>query len=81
MQLSIYSLKKILFDGEIESVNCQTRNGEITVLNHHRPLVSMLKTGTVKILDASKKEHFIPVKNGFLEVGSGNRAKLIVEES
>ena len=79
MQVSIYSLKKVLFDGDAESVNCQTESGEITILDHHRPLISMLKAGTVKILDKQKKEHYIPVSSGFLEVGSGNRTKLIVE--
>ena len=79
MQVSIYSLKKVLFEGDAESVNCQTESGEITILDHHRPLISMLKAGTVKILDKQKKEHYIPVSSGFLEVGSGNRTKLIVE--
>lgn len=79
MEVSIYSLKKILFDGDAKSVNCKTESGEITILDHHRPLISALKEGTVKILDAAGKEHYIPVSSGFLEIGSGNRAKLIVE--
>jgi F-type H+-transporting ATPase subunit epsilon len=79
MNVAIYSLKKILFEGEAESINCMTESGEITILNHHRPLISMLKAGDVKIIDASKKEHYIPVSSGFLEVSSENTAKLIVE--
>ncbi len=79
MKLSIYSLKKILYDGEVESLNCKTKNGEITVLDHHRPLISILQTGSLKIIDKEKKEHYIPVSIGFLEVGSENRVKLIVE--
>ena len=79
MKLSIYSLKKVLYEGDAESVNCQTESGEITILDHHRPLITTLKAGNIKIVDTSKKEHYIPVSSGFLEVGSENRAKLIVE--
>ncbi|MBI4086269.1 MAG: F0F1 ATP synthase subunit epsilon [Candidatus Liptonbacteria bacterium] len=79
MKLSVYSLKKVLFDGDAESVNCQTTSGEITILNNHRPLISGLKKGTIEIIDKEKKEHYIPVSAGFLEVSSGSRIKLIVE--
>ena len=80
MRLSIYSLKKVLYDGEIESLNCKTKNGEITVLDHHRPLISILRAGALSIVDKEKKEHYIPISSGFLEVSVGNRVKLIVEE-
>ncbi len=79
MKLSIYSLKKILFQGEAESINCKTASGEITVLEHHRPLISVLKEGVIKIIDKDKKEHYIPVNSGFLEVKSSN-ARLLVDE-
>ena len=81
MKLSIYSLKKILFQGTAESVNLKTASGEITVLDHHRPLVSVLAAGTVKIIDNEKKEHYIPVISGFLEVNSENQTRLIVDEA
>ena len=80
MRLSVYSLKKILFDGEAESVNCQTTSGEITILDRHRPLISMLKAGTLIILDKNKKKHFLPVNSGFLEVNAENQVRFIVDE-
>lgn len=79
MRLAIYSLKKILFQGEAESVNCKTKNGEITVLDNHRPLISSLAPGTVKIVDKDKKEHYIPVSSGFLEVRFEG-VRLLVDE-
>ena len=81
MKLAVYSLKKILFAGEADSLNCKTAVGEITVLNHHRPLITMLAKGTLAIVDKEKKEHYIPVSSGFLEVNSENEAKLIVDEA
>ncbi|MDP2599038.1 MAG: hypothetical protein Q8P49_04360 [Candidatus Liptonbacteria bacterium] len=88
MKLDVYSLQKVLFRGEAVSVNCQTASGEITVLDHHRPLISVLKKGNLKItraesdrsIDKSEKEVYIPVSSGFLEVRDGNEARFLVEE-
>ena len=80
MQLGIYSLQKVLYQGEAVSVNCVTRAGEITVLDDHEPLISMLAKGTIKVIDENKKEWYIPVSSGFLEVRTGNKTKILVEE-
>jgi len=81
MKLSVYSLKKILFEGEAEAVNCKTLSGEITILDHHRPLISMLKSGTLKITDRKKEDHYIPVSSGFLEVNAKNQVRFLVDEA
>lgn len=81
MRIGVYSLQRVLYRGEAASVNCQTATGEITILNHHRPLISILKKGVMKIVDGEKKEHYIPVASGFLEVQAGNEAKFLVEEA
>ena len=81
MQLGIYSLEKVLYHGDAVEVNCNTKSGEITILDHHEPLISILAEGTVKIIDNNRKEHYVPVISGFLEVNSRNEAKLLVEES
>ncbi len=81
MHLSVYSLKKVLYEGEAESINCKTASGEITVLNHHRPLISELKSGVLKILDESGKEHYFNLNSGFLEVSAANQARLLVDEA
>lgn len=80
MQLGIYSLEKVLYHGDAVEVNCRTRSGEITILDHHAPLISMLAPGVVKVIDGNRKEHYVPVASGFLEVNSRNEAKLLVEE-
>jgi ATP synthase F1 epsilon subunit len=81
MHLSIYSLKRILYEGEAKLLNCKTASGEITVLDHHRPLISELKAGVVKVLDGSNAEHFFNLKSGFLEVNSQNQVRLLVDEA
>jgi F-type H+-transporting ATPase subunit epsilon len=79
MRLSIYSLRRTLFEGEAQAVNLQTVSGEITVLDHHRPLISMLKEGVLKVTAGGKDDYF-PVKSGFIEVDQDNRVKLLVDE-
>jgi F-type H+-transporting ATPase subunit epsilon len=80
MKLSVYSLKKVLFQGEASSLNCKTVMGEITVLDNHEPLITALASGPVKVIDASGKEQFFVIKSGFLEVKPGNEVRCIVEQ-
>jgi len=80
MKLGVYSLQKVLFQGDAKSVNVNTRSGEITILDHHEPLISILEKGTITIVDKNQQEFFIPVTSGFLEIDSGSQAKILVEE-
>ena len=80
MKLSIYSLKNILFQGDASLLNCKTVMGEITVLDNHETLITVLSSGVVRIIDENKKEQFFPIKSGFLEVKPGNEVRCIVEQ-
>ena len=80
MKLGIYSLNKILFQGEAKELNCKTASGEITVLNHHRPLITMLTKGKLKVIDTKDETHHFSAASGFLEVQPGNTTRVIVEE-
>jgi len=79
MKLSIYSFKKVLFEGEAELLTCNTEIGVITILNNHQALISMLARGTARVVDSNKKEHFFEVNSGFLEVKKGNKVRCLVD--
>jgi F0F1-type ATP synthase epsilon subunit len=81
MKVGVYSLEKVLYHGEASEVNCNTHSGEITILDHHEPLISLLAKGVMKIIDIERKEHYIQVLSGFVEVRSGGEAKFLVEEA
>lgn len=81
MKVSIFSLKKILYQGEAESLNCNTQAGEITVLDNHIPLISMLKTGLIKVVEKNRGLKYVQVESGFLEVRSNSEVRCIVEEA
>jgi ATP synthase F1 epsilon subunit len=80
MKLGVYSLQKVLFQGDATSVNCNTRMGEVTILDNHEALISIIEKGIMKIVDKDQKEWYIPVSSGFLEVNSGSQVKILVEE-
>lgn len=80
MKLSIYSLKNILFQGDASLLNCKTVLGEITVLDNHETLITVLSAGVVKVVDENKKEHFFEINSGFLEAKPGNEVRCIVEQ-
>lgn len=79
MKLSIYSLKKVIFEGEAKALNCKTAVGEITVLDNHEPYIGVMTKGTAKVIDASNRDHFFEVIVGFLEVKPNNEVRCIVE--
>lgn len=80
MKLSVYSLKKIVFQGEAKLLNCKTVVGEITILDKHETYIGQLKPGILKIVDQSDKEHLFEVTSGFLEVKEGGQVRCIVDE-
>lgn len=70
-----------MFDAEAESATFDTTTGQITVLDNHEPLITTLKEGLIKIIDKNKKENYIEVKDGFLEVRGHGNVRAIIEEN
>jgi len=79
MKLGVYSLQNVLFDGQAVSLNCVTQQGEITVLDHHEALITILEKGIMTIIDAEKKEVIIPITSGFLEIDLNGHVRAMVE--
>lgn len=80
MKLSIYSLKNILFQGNASLFNCKTVSGEITVLDNHEALITILVKGVIRIIDENNKEQFFQISSGFLEVKPGSDIRCIVAQ-
>lgn len=68
MKLSIYSIEKTLFEGDVEKIIARTPEGEITVLNHHIPLISIVLGPEFRLVDKENNIHTIKIVSGFLEV-------------
>lgn len=48
MKLAIYTLQSVIFKGDVERVTLPTLNGEITLLERHLPLVTIVSRGAVR---------------------------------
>lgn len=79
MKLEIYSLRRILFTGEAAALSCKTAVGEITILDHHQPLIAMLAPGVVNVTTFDGKSSFFETIGGFLEVQHGNSVRVIAD--
>ena len=77
MKLTITKIDKILWQGEAESVTVPATEGEMTILSHHMPLVTILKKGkiTVKPKEGPKEDYH--VNSGFLEIGKTETVILV----
>lgn len=72
MQLKIYSLEGTLYEGEATEVSLPTTSGEITVLKGHIPLITTLKTGSIKYTGGTHG-----IKGGFAEIGNDRVVVLV----
>lgn len=75
MQLDIITPEKNLYSGEVEMVNLPGSDGSFGVLKDHAPIVSTLKAGEVKVVEASKDEKTFDINGGVVEINSN---KIIV---
>lgn len=71
MHVELITSEGSAYSGNAVSVSIPTGMGEITVLNHHLPLLSTVEPGTV-IIRTSKQELFFAVARGVVQVGSGS---------
>jgi F-type H+-transporting ATPase subunit epsilon len=79
MTLEILTPEKKLYSGDVYGVLLPGITGLFEILNHHAPLVSALKNGTLKILkDKSKSSESYSIQSGFVEV-LNNKVTVLVE--
>lgn len=67
INLKITTPERVVFEGHVDEVVLPTAMGEIGVLPHHIPMVSLLKAGEVRIKQA-EKSFLLAVSGGFIEV-------------
>lgn len=80
LKFKIVTPEKTVYENEIFQVSIPTMDGEITVLSHHIPLVSVLKAGELRIKDKDG-DHSIAVSGGFLEVRGNNEIIILADHA
>ncbi len=66
LKLKIITPKKVVLEEEIISATLPTEEGEITILEKHMPLFSLIKEGIVKIKKTDGEDYFA-IGGGYLE--------------
>lgn len=78
IKFQIITPERVVFSDEIDQVTMNTQDGEITVLPHHIPLVSVLKPGEL-ICKKNGQEYPMAVTGGFAEVRSDNSIIILAD--
>ncbi len=68
MLLEIITPDTTLYTGEVLLVQLPGIDGSFEILNHHAPLISVLKSGKVKVTESNKNTVYFDVKSGVVEV-------------
>lgn len=76
--LTVAKVGENLFDGEALSVTLPGTEGVFTVLAHHEPFVSQLKTGMVKVKDTEGKMQTFSIETSGIAEISNNQATVLL---
>lgn len=76
MRVYIYSIDKILYEGDADVVSLPSVDGELSILPHHAPIVTTLKEGKV-LIQAKSGHQNIPIKSGFAEINQHQTILLV----
>jgi F-type H+-transporting ATPase subunit epsilon len=66
-KLEIVTAEKMIFSEEVSAVLAWGAEGQLAILPHHAPLMTMLQPGDLMIRK-DKEEEFLAISGGFLEV-------------
>jgi F-type H+-transporting ATPase subunit epsilon len=67
LKINIYKIHQAVFEGEAESLVLPGADGELGVLDNHRPLISSLKRGMITLRKGREVQTF-EINGGFVEV-------------
>lgn len=75
---TIASVDQTVYEGDVYSVTLPGVSGELTILAHHMPFISILKKGEVKIRTERHADlKTIPIRGGLLEVANNSAIVLV----
>jgi F-type H+-transporting ATPase subunit epsilon len=67
MLFEMVTVEKLIFSDQVESIVAPGEAGELGILPHHAPLLSILRAGELRVTQ-NGQEQSIAITGGFLEV-------------
>lgn len=80
LKLKIVTPEKTVYQNEVFQISVPTTEGEVTILPHHIPLISVLKAGEMRFKDASGNQS-MAVSGGFLEVRGKEEVVILADHA
>jgi F-type H+-transporting ATPase subunit epsilon len=77
MRVTVISPEAAIFDGQADAVTAPAFDGEVGILPHHAPFMTLLGQGTLAVRAADGVTRFA-VRGGFLQV-VGDRVRVVAE--
>jgi len=68
MLLEILSPEELIYKGEVALVQMPGEKGSFEVLVNHAPLVALLESGKIKIIDSSRNLSYMTISGGMVKV-------------
>jgi F-type H+-transporting ATPase subunit epsilon len=78
LQVEVVSADRLVWSGEATMVIARTTEGDVGILPHHAPLLSLLIDGVVDVQTSEGETWIAAVSAGFLSVAS-NRVSVLAE--
>jgi F-type H+-transporting ATPase subunit epsilon len=79
MRVTVISPEGSIFDGEAASLRAPAYDGQVGILPHHAPFMTLLGEGTLQVRGAGGEQSFA-VRGGFLQV-VGNVVRVVAEHA
>ena len=79
LRVSVVSPERTLFEGDAESVIAPAFDGEVGILSHHAPMLTLLGSGRLRVRSGGGEQQFT-VTGGFLEVAD-DRVRVVTERA
>ncbi|MBQ7280205.1 MAG: F0F1 ATP synthase subunit epsilon [Bacteroidales bacterium] len=78
MKVKITKPDSILYDGEAKLLQLPGSDGLFEILNNHAPIISALRAGTIKMVDADDAVQTFSIRGGVVK-GARNVISLLVQ--
>jgi F-type H+-transporting ATPase subunit epsilon len=79
LAFSVVTPDRVVYQAEIKEATIPTKDGEITVLANHAPLVSLLSTGEMRVKKDGDNEVSFAISGGVLEVRPGSELIILTD--
>ena len=78
LNFKIVTPERVVYQDQVESVTIPAREGEMTVMANHTPLVSLLRAGELRV---KKTDHevMMAVSSGFIEIRPDNQLIILAD--